>query len=89
MQAVLHTCRPNIISKLSKTRFVAHRVNLLAARPIEAYIVPSRVVNLKLYQSVWLKQCCVCQNRGAHHTLGARIKRSSPIIMDSHICDCA
>ena len=39
MQALLHTC--NIRSKLSKTRFVAHLVNLLAARPTKAYMVPS------------------------------------------------
>ena len=39
MQALLHTC--NIRSTLSKTRFVAHRVNLLAARPIKEYMVPS------------------------------------------------
>ena len=39
MQAFLHT--RNIRSKLDKMHFVAHRVSLLAARPIEAYMVPS------------------------------------------------
>ena len=34
MQALLHIC--NIRSELSKTRFVAHRVNLLAARSVKA-----------------------------------------------------
>ena len=38
MQALLHIC--NIRSELSKTRFVAPRVNLLAARSIKAYLVP-------------------------------------------------
>ena len=39
IQALLHIC--NIRSQLSKTRFVAHRVNLLTARPIKPYMVPS------------------------------------------------
>ena len=39
IQALLHIC--NIISELSKTRFGAHRVNLLTARPIKPYMVPS------------------------------------------------
>ena len=38
MQALLHTSNR---SKLSQTHFVAHRLNLLAVKPIKAYMVPS------------------------------------------------
>ena len=53
---------------------------VLAARPInvQAPIWCPRVGTLKLYYSILLKRCAFLRTVGAHHTLGARIKRSSP-----------
>ena len=61
MQALLHTCI--IRSKLSKTHFVVHRPNLLAARPIKVYMVPL-CGSLETLVVILLQQCCVFQNRG-------------------------